>query len=251
MKRFRERCFVCIGVPWISTLGNARPWLLRLNNMTTILSPNQQKVLSALADEKTITDAFILSGGTALAKYYLHHRYSEDLDFFTEQEFDPQAISVLLKRLQKTLGIDSFTFESSFNRNLFFLHVSDDVIKIEFTYFPFPAIETGTTFKALRIDSLLDIAVNKVFTIYQKPRARDFIDLYYILHKKNDWNLETLMQKAQIKFDHHLDPLQMSAQILKAEEAEDLPRMIVKIVPEAWRTFCRAEAKKLAQKIVQ
>lgn len=217
----------------------------------TILSPDQQKVLSALAGEKSITDAFILSGGTALAEFYLHHRYSEDLDFFTVDEFDPQSISVLLKRLQKTLGIDSFTFEQSFNRNLFFLHIGSGTIKTEFTYFPFQTIEKGLTLGELRVESMLDIAVNKVFTIYQKPRARDYIDLYCILREKTDWNIGDLMKKAQIKFDHYLDPLQMSAQLLKVEQAEDLPRMIIKIEPGDWRNFCRAEAKKLAQSVVK
>ncbi|MBI5456745.1 nucleotidyl transferase AbiEii/AbiGii toxin family protein [Candidatus Kaiserbacteria bacterium] len=219
--------------------------------MPTILSANQQKVLSAIARERAITAAFILSGGTALAEFYLHHRYSEDLDFFTEHEFDPQAISVFLKKLQGSLSIDSFTFEQSFNRNLFFLHIGDDVIKTEFTYFPFPAIEKGPTIGALRVDSLLDIAVNKVFTIYQKPRARDFIDLYFILREKPEWSMSDLMRKAQIKFDHHLDPLQMSAQLLKSEGAEDLPRMINALDPKEWRTFCQAEAKTLAQSIIK
>jgi len=27
-----------------------------------------------------------LSGGTALSEFYLHHRFSEDLDFFSEKE---------------------------------------------------------------------------------------------------------------------------------------------------------------------
>ena len=216
-----------------------------------ILTPNQEKTLSALAAEGDITDTFVLSGGTALAEFYLHHRYSEDLDFFAEEEFDPQSISVLLKRLQKPLGIDSSTFEQSFNRNLFFLHIGNDVIKTEFTFFPFPSVEKGPMRGALRIDSLLDIAINKVFTIYQKPRARDYIDLYCILREKREWSVGDLMQKAQIKFDHHLDPLQMSAQLLKSEEAEDLPRMIASIEPGEWRGFCRAQAKKLAQSVVK
>lgn len=217
----------------------------------TILTPNQEKILSVLATERSVVDAFVLSGGTALAEFYLHHRYSEDLDFFSLDEFDPQAISVLLKRLQRSIGVDSITFEQSFNRNLFFLHVGDETVKTEFTYFPFPAIEEGVRYEHLRIDSLLDIAVNKVFTIYQKPRARDFIDLYCILKEKPEWNVETLTQKAQAKFDHHLDSLQMSAQLLKSEEAEDMPRMIIEITTKEWRNFCKAEAKTLARSIVK
>lgn len=216
-----------------------------------ILSENQKQALVALAAERAITDAFYLSGGTALAEFYLQHRYSEDLDFFSEQEFEPQAISVLLKRLQKKIRADKFTFEQSFNRNLFFLHIAHDVIKTEFTYFPFPPIEKGGSFGKLRVDSLLDIAVNKVFTIYQKPRGRDFIDLFFIARAQPGWTTAHLMEKAQLKFDHFLDPIQMSAQLLKAETAEDLPRMIAPIEPSEWRTFCKDEAKKLADGVVE
>jgi len=48
----------------------------------TILTPIQQSLLSALSKESTVVDNFYLSGGTALAEFYLYHRYSEDLDFF-------------------------------------------------------------------------------------------------------------------------------------------------------------------------
>ncbi|MFZ1019900.1 MAG: hypothetical protein WAN61_02835 [Minisyncoccia bacterium] len=50
---------------------------------------------------------------------------------------------------------------------IFFLELENDFIKTEFTYFPFPVIEKGENIGNLKIDSLLDIAVNKVFTIYQ------------------------------------------------------------------------------------
>ena len=204
-----------------------------------------------LSEEKSITDTFYLSGGTALAEFYLRHRYSEDLDFFSEQEFNPEAITVLLKRLQSAMNVDSFTFETSFNRNLFFLRSGADDIKTEFTYFPFARIEKGQTLGALLIDSLLDIAVNKVFTIYQKPRARDFIDLFFIMRARKEFTLPELIQKAQIKFDHHLDPLQMSAQLLKSKEAEDIPRfLMISLKDSEWRDFCRAEAKKLAESVL-
>ncbi len=31
---------------------------------------------------------FFLTGGTALSRYYTHHRYSDDLDFFVVQRSD-------------------------------------------------------------------------------------------------------------------------------------------------------------------
>ena len=160
-----------------------------------ILSGNQRKILSLIADEDSIASRFYLTGGTALAEYYLRHRLSEDLDFFAEEEFEPQAISAFFKKIGKKAGIQLVTYEQSFNRNLFFLDVGRDRVKTEFTYFPFPRIERGRILEKLGIDSLVDIAVNKLFTIYQKPRARDFIDLYCILQKEKHWNVNELAAK--------------------------------------------------------
>lgn len=110
---------------------------------TAVLTPRQQKLLQVLSDSPFITDSFYLGGGTALAEFYLHHRYSEDLDFFSEREVDQQEVNALLKSIQKKVGFQKFDFQSSFNRNLFFLHFENDAIKTEFTYYPFSRIQEG------------------------------------------------------------------------------------------------------------
>ena len=213
----------------------------------SILTENQKKILALIGGDTAIAESFYLSGGTALAEYYLGHRLSEDLDFFSEQEFDPQAISAFFKKIQDKAGITSVTYEQSFNRNLFFLDVGADRIKTEFTYYPFPRIEQGQRIEKLSIDSLLDIAVNKVFTIYQKPRSRDFIDLYCILQKEKSWTLDELAKKAQMKFDHFLDPLQLSAQFIKAETLKDYPRMLTELPEKEWQSFFMHEAKRIGK----
>ena len=216
----------------------------------SILSDNQKKVLDFLSKEKSVCDKFYLTGGTALAEFYLSHRLSEDLDFFAEEEFDPQNVSVVFKKIQNKIGIKNIKFEQSFNRNLFFLELENDLIKTEFTYFPFPRIEKKNKIGELFIDSLLDIAVNKIFTIYQKPRSRDFIDLYFILQKEK-WGMEDLVKQAQIKFDHYIDPLQLGAQFLKVKELKDYPRMIIEIDEKTWQTFFLEEAKKMEKQILE
>ncbi len=216
----------------------------------SILSQHQVALLVALGKESAIRRLFYLSGGTALAEYYLHHRYSEDLDFFSETEFHPAAISVVLKKIQKKVGFHSVVIEQSFNRNLFFLHFDDDVVKTEFTYFPFPRIESQIKRNSIAIDSLLDIAVNKVFTIYQNPRARDFIDVYLILQKQKTWSMDSLTKKAKIKFDWHVDPVQLGAQFYKVTEAKDEPRMIKKVHRKDWEAFFQKEAKRLQKDIL-
>jgi predicted nucleotidyltransferase component of viral defense system len=215
----------------------------------TILSDNQIKILEAISKDRDICQIFYLTGGTALAEYYLQHRLSEDLDFFSEEEFDIQAISIFFAKNKKLLGIEKVDIQQSFNRNLIFLYLKDDVIKTEFTYFPFPRIEQKIKRNKLFVDSLEDIAINKLFTIYQKPRSRDFIDLYLII-QKTGWKIESLIKKAKIKFDWHIDYLQLGSKFLLAKTVKDYPRMILKLENEEWQKFFIDEAKSFSGKII-
>lgn len=215
----------------------------------TILSKNQIKILQAISSDRLFCENFYLTGGTALAEFYLQHRLSEDLDFFSEKEFNAQAVLVFFKKNQKSLGIKKIDYQQSFNRNLFFLYLSDEIIKTEFTYFPFPRIETTIKKNGMAIDSVLDIAVNKVFTIYQKVRARDFIDLYFIV-KKYKFNLEDLIKKAKVKFDWHIDFLRLGSQFFKAQEVKDFPNIKIKENRKDWQKFFLNEARALEKRIL-
>jgi len=215
-----------------------------------ILTQNQLKILKAIGQNPWLKKNFYLTGGTALAEFYLKHRFSEDLDFFAEKDFVPQDIFIFLKSRQKYLGIKKTDYQQSFNRHLFFLYLKNEIIKTEFTYFPFSRIKQGEIKNHIFIDSLLDIAVNKLFTIYQKPRSRDFIDLYFIV-KKEKLTIEELVKKAKIKFDWHIDLLQLGSQFLKAIEVKDYPRMIIKIRHQLWQNFFINEAKTLNQEILK
>lgn len=215
-----------------------------------ILTANQFKILEKISGDKFITNNFYLTGGTALAEFYLKHRFSEDLNFFSEQEFDTTAISVFFQKNKIALKIKIVDFEQSYNRNLFFLHIDNEIIKTEFTYFPFPRIEISKKFKNISIDSAYDIAVNKVFTIYQKERARDYIDLYFLI-KKYKWSVKELVKKAKIKFDWHIDYLQLGTQFTKAENVSDYPKMIKDISKKNWINFFIKEAEKMKEKIIE
>lgn len=218
-------------------------------NRKSILTQKQETLLKAFSASRFIIDNFYLTGGTALAEFYLGHRYSEDLDFFCDREFDILNLNIFFEKLKKNGLISKVDFQQSYNRNLFFVYFNDDVVKTEFTYFPFLRIEKGKAFENLAVDSILDIGVNKLFTIYQRTQARDFIDLYFICRSEN-YSIDYLIKKARIKFDWHIDPLQLGTQFVKAKEAKDLPRMIEKISDEEWHDFFISEAKKLKKDIL-
>ncbi len=227
--------------------GKEKLFLLQSHKMSSILTQNQKNILTLLGEDKLISESFYLTGGTALAEFYLQHRLSEDLDFFSENEFDPMFISSTIKKIKKSAGIENVRYEQSYNRNLFFLELKNDTIKTEFTYFPFTRIESKNKFGNLFIDSILDIAVNKIFTIYQKPRSRDFIDLYFILQYDKSLNIDDLIKKAQIKFDNYINPIQLSSQFVKCESLKDYPNMIKKIDNKEWQDFFMKETKRLVE----
>lgn len=210
----------------------------------SILSERQNILLKLLFKIPTIQRHFYLTGGTALAEFYLHHRYSEDLDFFSPNEVDPLSVQITLKKISKKTGIKSIDYQQSFNRNLYFLHFTDEIIKTEFTYFPFTSIETPKKIGDLVIDSLIDIAVNKTFTIYQTPKSRHFIDLYLII-KSEGMSFADLRKKARAKFDTNIDPLQMTQQLLEVANQKDYPRLVINHKPEIWQKFWLNEAEKL------
>lgn len=218
--------------------------------MNSILTPNQIKVLEKVGKNKFISQNFYLTGGTALAEFYLNHRFSEDLDFFSEKELDILPIDIFFKDLKPELGISKIDFQQSYNRNIFFLHFNGEVLKTEFTYFPFPRITQGDSKYGIKVDSLLDIAVNKLFTIYQRTKARDYIDLYFICVQAG-YPISDLIKQAKIKFDWHIDPLQLGTQFTKVTEAEDYPKMIEKVENSVWQNFFIKEAKKLSPEIIR
>src|SRR3989338_4866687 len=215
-----------------------------------ILTSDQIALLHYLGRTPSMRESFYLTGGTPLAAFYLNHRYSEDLDFFSETEIDLVGLNLMMSEMKRALLITGIDFQQSFNRNLFFIHLKSGVIKTEFTYFPFPRIEKGNAQFGMSVDSIVDIAVNKLFTIYQRTKARDYIDLYCICREKG-YKIRDLIAMARVKFDWHIDPLQLGTQFVKAENAPDMPRMIKKIAKEDWQRFFIEEAKKLGPEVLE
>src|SRR3972149_338547 len=102
----------------------------------TILTKAQVDVLKILSGEPGFTH-FYFTEGTALAEYYLHHRLSEDLDFFSEAEIDHLWLTTLAKKIKSSIGAKTVDAQQSFNRNLVYFKFDRTILKTEFTYFPF------------------------------------------------------------------------------------------------------------------
>lgn len=216
----------------------------------TILTPFQQAVLALLGQNAALSKRFYLSGGTALAEFYLQHRYSEDLDLFSEEEFNLIPIQAFLRKISPKLKITKIEYRNFLGLHTFFLHQQKQVLKVDFNYYPFPRIEQGKKINGLFIDSLRDIAINKLQTIVTQPRSRDFIDLYCII-QKTGWIIEDLRREARIKFDHFVDNIHLGSRFLMVDQLKDYPKLINPLDEKEWQDYFKEQARQLGQKIIE
>ncbi len=70
-----------------------------------VLADIQKEILTYLRDIPEL-EAFYLTGGTALSRFYLGHRKSNDLDFFTSEEELIQQFSLKIEEAIKKAGFD-------------------------------------------------------------------------------------------------------------------------------------------------
>lgn len=218
----------------------------------TILTPFQQKVLAEFK-KTSLAQKFYLSGGTALAEFYLKHRRSEDLDFFTQEELDLEELKKFINLITQKSRFKKVEFQHGFGLYTFFLTKSrkELVNKIDFGQYPFGPIEKLKNFRGILVETLYDIGVNKAQTIAFRPRLRDFIDLYFILQKKPEWTFQDLLQKSFEKFEMRADSLQIGQNLLEARNLVDMPLMIKKINLEEVQKFFLKEARKLSKQILK
>lgn len=216
-----------------------------------ILTREQERFLDLVSLEPYLCKNFYLTGGTPLAAFYLSHRISEDIDLFSEEDIRLLPIRSFMQKAERKLHAQKADYRQFLGLHAFQIYFPDtNILKVDFNYYPFPQIEKGIRYKNIAVDSLLDIAVNKVHTIAMKPRARDFIDVYFIV-KKAGYDMHDLLMKAKAKFDWHIDSIQLGSRFLMAADASDYPRMLKKIDHKEWKRFFINEAKKLKKEIFE
>lgn len=202
--------------------------------------------------QSQLTKRFYLTGGTALSEFYLQHRLSEDIDLFTEkEEVNQGVVEAFLKKSARRLKIKKIKlsqFLGLFSYQL--IYQDGEELKVDFNYYPFLRIDKGIKFKNLSVDSLEDIAANKVHTLFMKPRPRDYIDLFFLMTTQN-YDLNHLILDAKAKFDWDIDRMNLANQFIRVKELEfkDLPRMLKPLDFKKMQEFFLKLAKSLEKEI--
>lgn len=210
----------------------------------SFLTEEQKIIFREVADNAYTQQNFYFTGGTALSGFYLQHRYSDDLDFFSENELENQVLFTLMHEWGKK---HNFTLQAELVEVMYIFNLifpKNISLKIDFSYYPYKQLEQRNKIKGLAIDSRLDIAVNKIVTISQRTDVKDFVDLYFLLREFTCWNL---IEGAKIKFNMEIDPFLLASDFLKVEDFTYLPRMIKPLTIEELKKFYRQQALDLGK----
>lgn len=217
----------------------------------TGLSIRQKQFLDLVLQTKDILTQFYLSGGTALSSWYLHHRESYDLDFFSDRPFDGEKITYWIKQHEERLDYQSVAVNDDFGFYTFLFRYKDDSrFKVDFAHYTSMRLTNGMKWKGLEVDSMYEIAVNKIYTIVTHARERDYVDLYCIL-RETKWTIDKLLIDAERKFDVTTDPLHTAKLLLKAREVTDYPRMLIPFNKQDMYRFYEDVAISLKSKILK
>lgn len=214
------------------------------NNFTHI----QKRFLDEIRRDHYLIGTFYLTGGTALAACYLNHRLSEDIDLFTDAAFDAERVIAAVNRISTNLRVKSSltTIHERLRYDLAF--PKNELLKIDFVFYDFKHLDPVAMLGGLAIDSIADIAVNKLLALSQRTASKDFVDLYFLLKHYTVWDLR---QSVEHKFKLDLDPWYLSALFAKAEELTDMPIMKKKLTLDQLKKFFLNEAKTLAAPLLK
>jgi predicted nucleotidyltransferase component of viral defense system len=157
---------------------------------------------------------FHLTGETVLSRYYFNHRYSDDLDYFVNDDpnfFDYiEKIIVFFKmNINKTLFKvnDQRIFISN---NLVRLFIQKDDVELKLDFVNDISVRFGEILQVVnfgRIDNLRNILSNKISAIY-RLEAKDFIDIW-IISKNYKFSWNEVINEAKQK-EVSIDPIEIS-----------------------------------------
>jgi predicted nucleotidyltransferase component of viral defense system len=151
---------------------------------------------------------FYLTGGAALSRFYLNHRYSDDLDFFVHQKEDFLAdVREIITKLKPHFNLETRIMTADFAQ--FFIHTDEfhkkyqeqfqAKLKVDFVNereIPhFGELKCFDSFS--RVDNLRNMLSNKI-TAITRLEPKDVADIWFIC-KKLSFKWDEIIREADQK----------------------------------------------------
>lgn len=198
-----------------------------------ILDNQQKEVFEKLRIYKKEA---VLAGGTALS-LQIAHRHSYDFDLFFGRKLAEEDIWKL-KRVVKLKEVGMQTTEQI---NI----ITANNILINLVFYPFPSLFKKIKTFSLPLFSVKDIVLDKAFTIGRRAAWRDYVDLFFLLKKKNI-TLSWISKMASKKFGPEFNERLFLEQLVyfKDMEATKVSFIEESFVESDVKTFLINEVKK-------
>ncbi len=166
-----------------------------------------ERLLLQLIENQALPQGCYLAGGTAVY-FYLRHRFSVDLDFFTPKPFYGEALLFRLRELIKDADVELL------EKDTLIANLSLEKLKFSLFYLPYGLLSPLTPYElkpgaVCTLASFDDIEAMKAIALVQRGSAKDFIDLYSLLrHTGHSFmDLALRVHKKYLvdeKYDYHL-----------------------------------------------
>lgn len=157
---------------------------------------------------KSASVAFYLTGGTALSRFYLNHRYSDDLDFFVNQDPKFKRHCNRIVKLVKGKGITLEIGATSDSYLRMFIEKDKIHLKVDFVNdvsFHYGSFEQFAIYD--KVDNWRNILSNKICAL-SRYEPKDVVDILFVA-KTYHFEWEEILKEAQEK-DLWVDPLEVS-----------------------------------------
>jgi hypothetical protein len=148
------------------------------------------ETLCKFQNEKAF-DSYNLVGGTALS-LQLEHRISTDIDLFTDEELDKDAIFNFAKKINKNVELIKN------DKKIYQIFFPEKELKVDFVCYEYPLLEPLVkNDHNIRLVGKNDISAMKMSAAGTRGyEARDFVDLYYLLKEiPMEFIVENFMKK--------------------------------------------------------
>lgn len=204
----------------------------------------KQKLAIELLAYSPLRSIFYWTDGTLLAYHYLHHRESIDLDFFSEKKFSLEEVNRFTQELKEKGGFATVHYQKIFDRHEFIFE-NGERLRIEFVYYNHEkkTLRKRELLGGIYIDSLEDIAANKIMAYFDRNEPKDLFDIYFLIHKMRftpSKLLKLTRQKFGISFNEasfwseafKSFPLLYTLEPLILEEVNDKRKLLFKTIED-------------------
>lgn len=199
----------------------------------------QREVLEAFFAR---TDAFFLTGGAALAGFYLGHRDTKDLDLFTDGERMEDGVAAL-QDSARSLGATLEAIQTSPDFRRFLLRREAGSVVVDLVRdrsrqaFPDKPVVNG-----IRIDPVEEILANKLCTLLSRGEVRDLVDV--LMLERAGYSIAQALGPASLK-DGGLTAAQLGWVLSQIQVGDDA-RIPGEVTVEELRAFLSSLVSRLA-----